>query len=125
MRRLPNVPPSSPPTSTDQRAQGVERRPNANEDENDGEHPLAVGERANLFEADGRDRRHGLVEGVEQAEPEDEIADRACGHDADQGDETAPQPPPVDHRAGRYLPTTRPAPFTSSPPPSRAPSALG
>ena len=63
-------------------AECVQGGADTDEDEDDREDLADVVERLHLAEADGRDRRHRLVDGVEHRESEDDVANRPEHEDA-------------------------------------------
>ena len=77
----------------DEHAEVVEHGAHAEDDEHHGEDLTGVVERLHLAEADRRDHGDRLVERVERAEAEHDVADRAEDGDDEQGDDGDGDPP--------------------------------
>ena len=82
--------------------EGVQHRPDAGDDDGDREPLLGGAELTDLAEAHRRDRRDGLVQGVEEREAEQPVADRA--HHEDGADDPEGQAQPCRRRPHERAP---------------------
>lgn len=83
----------------EQHAERVQRGADTGEDEHDREDLAARSEWMYLAETDGRDGGDRLVQGLEQAEAEDQVADRAHEQHQREREQGEPDPPHGFHAA--------------------------
>jgi hypothetical protein len=81
----------------EQDTEGIRRGPDADQDENDREQLAQRTERVHLAETNGGHRGDGLVQGVEHAEAEDDIAEGAPDEHQPQREQRETNPPQWAH----------------------------